>query len=481
MLDGQAAWAVLGLCTAAATAAATFSGRRPEAMGAHLFCWLLAGFTWLCAVALVAAAAAAARPPQARPGGRAVAWLWICALLLRAPAWLEPPRHSDDVYRYLWDGAAGRAGLSPYLGPPGDPAYAALRAAHPTIYARINHRHLPTIYPPAAQLGFRAGTLLGGLPGWKAVVAACDLLVLLILLRACRRLGRDPRWAAIWGWSPLCAVELAQDAHMDVLGILPLCLLLCLVLPRAPEGGRRARPYLAAGALLSTSLLVKPLGVALLPGLLSLGGRRLRALALGALLAAAALLLPHLQTRVQGSLGEYGRRWRGNDGAYALVHRAVEAAVARAYPPPYDWPWPRNRLAPLFTGRARDAVYPDELAGALSRGAVGALWLLLFFSQVRRRSGLAESALVLISAYLLLTPMLHPWYALWALPFCLFAPSRSGPALLLCLCAPLAHTGTAWGRLIEHGAAWLAAALCLAQGRGWPADLTHHGQLHRLY
>src|SRR5262249_37657681 len=64
------------------------------------------------------------------PGGRGqVALLCTLAILQRAPAWLSAPAHSDDVYRYLWDGRVQRAGLDPYRYPPDAIELAPLRDA----------------------------------------------------------------------------------------------------------------------------------------------------------------------------------------------------------------------------------------------------------------------------------------------------------------------------------------------------------------
>jgi hypothetical protein len=175
-------------------------------------------------------------------------------------------------------------------------------------------------------------------------------------------------------------------------------------------------------------------------------------------------------TAMLGSLGEYGRRWRSNDGAYALVHAAAEALVDAAYQPPFYEPWCHKRLARLISGRARDTVWPDELSAALARGTVAAALLGLALWLARRGAPAAESALLLLLGYQLLTPTLHPWYELWPLAVLVLAPS--GPRLLLGLggmvaLAPLGYLPLGaywqgapwrearWPRLLEHGVGWL--------------------------
>src|SRR3954469_14362057 len=79
-----------------------------------------------------------------------------------------PPRTSDDMYRYAWDGRVQAAGISPYAYPPAAPELAHLRDGwlFPTegackgwglshtgsgLCVRMNRPTVPTIYPPVAE------------------------------------------------------------------------------------------------------------------------------------------------------------------------------------------------------------------------------------------------------------------------------------------------------------------------------------------
>jgi hypothetical protein len=456
---------------------------------------LLAGLGWV--LALVVLRWATPLLPGTRAERRAVRFLWAVALLLRLPALALPVGHSDDIYRYLWDGAVQQAGHSPYAGPPDAPAYAPVRAAHPELPARLNNRHLPTIYPPAAQLVFRAhAALAAARPGldfavgsWKGLVVLADLLVLALLLALCRGAGRDVRWAAVWGAAPLPAVELAYNGHLESLGVLPLVLALWLwqragwALPgrgeRASERGGAAE-ISAIGALLALAVLVKPVAGAVLPAVLRLPRRARVALLGGALLATALVVVPYGRGgALPPSLGEYGRRWRSNDGAYAVLLVAAQGAVDAVYRPPYHEPWRWPRLARALTGRDRDTVWPDELAQALARSAVLLLLGALTALGVGRRLLPGQLGLLLLLGYQLLTPTLHPWYELWPLALCVLWPRLLPPIVLMAALAPLAYLPlpdywagggfheAAWPRWLQHGAGWIALVLGL---RPRPAD-----------
>lgn len=470
---------------------------------AQLWLWIGAGLCW--GLALLALLRARPLRPGSRGEKAALLWLWTVALLMRGPALLLPVGHSDDVYRYLWDGAVQQAGLSPYAGPPDAEVYAAVRAAHPALPERINHRELPTIYPPTAQLAFRLHAALAAGPlsleaavrRWKGLVLVADLLVLGLLVGLCRRLGRDVRWAALWGAAPLCAVELAGNGHVESLGLLPLLAALRLWLgagwrlragsPAASPLGDRVEPQPAAaagagdaargdrvvaaaiGILVALAVLVKPVAGAVLPAMLRWPRRVLWAAGGAGVLTAALLVLPyHGKGLVPPSLGEYGRRWRSNEGAYAVVHAAAEGAVAGLYRPPYFMPWRRPWLAQLITGRDRDTVWPDELAAALARAAVVLLLGGLAVLGVRRRLAPERLGLGLLLGYQLLTPILHPWYELWPLALCLLWPRLAPPVVVMAALAPLAYLPlpdylagrgfheSVWPRLMQHGAGWLA-------------------------
>lgn len=441
-----------------------------QALGCQLVLWLLSGACWLGGIGVLR---------QLRCRGALLGCFVGLGLLMRLPALAMPVVHSGDVYRYLWDGAVQGAGLNPYAESPEGPSYAPVRAAHPDIFSRINHRHLPTIYPPVAQAAFAASAWFGtdraatpakaeaSVRRWKILCGSVELLLWLLLFFVYGEQGKDPpRWLALWTLSPLPAVEIWLNGHLDGLGLLFLAAAILAL--------RRQRAALL-GAFIVLASLVKPLGVVLLPGLPGsqafLGRRkRLWLLLLGGLLAAGLCFWPYRAAglQVMPSLGEYGRRWRINDGAYALVHRGVERVVAATYRPPYYEPWRSKRLARLITGRDRDTVYPDELSNFFARGIVaGGLLGLLCWGLLRRLTP-PQLGLLLLSSYALLTPVLHPWYLLWPL---LFAPlwlEAAAPVLVLVALSPLGylplpaewagggHHETVWAPFLEHGAAWLA-------------------------
>ncbi|QNP75502.1 DUF2029 domain-containing protein [Streptomyces roseirectus] len=223
-----------------------------------------------------------------------------------------PPRTSDDMFRYAWDGRVQAAGISPYAFPPAAPELSRLRddwlfppapdcagwgltRTAEGLCVRINRPTVPTIYPPVAE-GWFLGVHALSPPDarHKPVQVGGAVLAFgttLALLRALRRRG-DPWRAALWGWCPAVAWEAVNNAHIDTLGVL------LAVLALTTAGARR-------GALLGAAIAVKVLPVLVLPGALS-GERRpahILRVAGAAVAAVVVVYLPYVLASGAGVLG----------------------------------------------------------------------------------------------------------------------------------------------------------------------------------
>ncbi len=408
----------------------------------------------LLALASLAGLALARLAVGARGRGPIVVALLVGGML-RCSVALHDERHSDDLYRYLWDGRVQQAGLNPYRDPPSAPRLAPLREPW---FDRINHPTLRTVYPPLAELAFATVRRLPGDParGWRLASAAAELLTSGLLWSWLRRRGRE-RLTLLWWCAPLVAWELWGDAHVDGLALLALAAALLVF-----EGEAARWRQAVGGAALGLSLAAKPVALVLLV----VDGRTRRATALLALLGTLALAYASIsepEINPLGSLGEYGRRWRANAGAFAVVEGGTTWLLAQLGPGPYPVPrW----LGGLAGGEARPALYLDEAAGALARTIVGLLWLGSLLA-LRRRFSRPQLACAAVLLFLLLVPTVHPWYVLWVLPFALASDGGFATAALLFVAlAPLGYWPLAayrvgggwheplWTRLVAHGLPW---------------------------
>jgi len=205
------------------------------------------------------------------------------SVLLGGAAMAGPPNTSTDSARYAWDGIVQDAGISPYAYVPVADELAHLRTdwlfptprenadgthscleprTHKTsgipsgdpLCTAINRSKVNTIYPPTSELYF-AGVRLLVPPSaayWPLQLTGLLLSVgvTVLLITAMRRRGIDPRWAALWAWSPLVATEAVTNSHVDVLASL-----LVVVATLAVSRGFRVRGGIALGAAIAAKLI----------------------------------------------------------------------------------------------------------------------------------------------------------------------------------------------------------------------------------
>ena len=358
-----------------------------------------------------------------------------CAALFRATLLLRAPDLSDDVYRYAWDGRVAAAGLSPYAFAPNDAAVAGLA---PEARARVAHREVRTVYPPAGQAVFRLSALF--VPrevfALKAFFALADLAVVGLLLSIP---GGGAGWAAaLYAFHPLPITESAGQGHLDALGV--ALLLAALVYG---SGGRRVR----AGVALALSVLTKYVSAAAaLPVLRR--GRLAAAAALAITGGAIWLAASRGGASPVGGLPDYASRWDFN----SVIYKGTLAGVEALRLPEHAQEGFLRLKAKLDHPAWAQRVFPYFHAAFFARALLGLLLAIALVVIDRRfRGGGAETAVFAsVAALLVLSPTLHPWYLLWVLPFA--ARAKEPAFLYLSSVVPLAYG-------LLYPAAWLPAPL----------------------
>ena len=296
---------------------------------------------------------------------------------------------SDDLYRYAWDGQVQASGTDPYRYPPLAPELAGLRTdwlfpdeaacaqrnADPGCTI-INRPEVRTIYPPVAQAWFLLGHALGASDhrdlGWQLLALLADLATLTLLWRLLAARGRDPRWAAVYAWSPVAVLEAVQNGHVDALATF-------FIVGAVALAGRR--PALS-GVALGLATMVKLYPALLLPVLL--GRRPVRVVS--AFVAVCVLsYVPHvlaLGDAVLGYLPGYLAEEDYGSGDRFLLLRLLG-----------------------LSGRA----------GTVVAALVGLTVALIVLRHVRRLApgqDHAPAALLLFGAALLVATPVQPWYGL---------------------------------------------------------------------
>jgi hypothetical protein len=323
------------------------------------------------------------------------ALLW--GALFRATLAFRAPDLSEDLYRYAWDGHVALAGISPYARVPDDPALAPLRNAD---WSETAHRDALSVYPPVSQALFRVAARTGHpRAALKILFGAADLAIVWLLSRFSGGLFAAALYAAL----PLPVFESAGMGHLDSVGIALLLAALLLL--------RRSRP-LAAGAGFARSVMTKYFaGFAVIP--LARRGRlrfAASALVLGSAIWAAGT---GGGASPAAGLSNFATRWSGNSILYPSIEAAVErtrlaprakAAYAR---------WKSRRPGRPWMEKPWPWFYPELFARLLLAAGLGAALVVIAvrIPDPVRATGAS------IGAFLLASPVLHPWYLLWVLPF----------------------------------------------------------------
>ena len=409
-------------------------------LGVHarslLVLWLAAHGCYLAAAWLVVRGESLPEPssPSAGVGKRRLSLGVVLGLGLAMRLILIPttPTLSEDVYRYLWDGRLVAHGLNPYTHAPDDPSLAPF---HDRLFASLNHAHVRTIYPPAAQFLFSAVARVSATPqAFKIALLPIEGALWIALLALLRRRSLSEERMLLLAWSPVVVIESYGSGHLDLAAASLLVIALALL---------EARRAISAGAAFALSILIKYTPLLLVPYL-----ARKRQAAVLAVAAAVILLLFFPFAGAGNSL------WTG----------------LRTYLAHWDF---NGALYPLLRARiADDREVRLLLAACLG---VAGVWISL------RARSVPGAAAALWVAYLLTSPTVFPWYVV---PLVALAPLCPDPGTLLFsglvalsyVLLPIYRMSGAW-RLpdwvpwVEYGG-WgvVALGIWLARLAGRPAN-----------
>ncbi len=328
------------------------------------------------------------------------------------------PSLSDDVYRYVFDGRNGRAGVNPYLVRP-ETRVGVAEERYPgerDLAARVNNGQMHTIYLPMGQWAFSVAVRAlpadaadpdAGALVMRAAMVAAEVVMLVLLGAALRRAGRSPWWLALYAWHPLPLAEIAGSGHQDALGLM-------LLVGALLVHDLRPRAVAAWTVPVALAALVKP--VALPAAAFMLRRRPWRAWLVSAAFGvgvtaaiAGPLLLTHDGAPLD-NLRETATRFTLKWAHFGAVYEPLLAAIEAATP---DW--------------TNDPQ--EQLARKLCTGLLAIIAVVLW---IRSRDPW-RSCLHLFVAMVLLAPAAHPWYMLWALAMLPMAPGATAWVLSLTL------------------------------------------------
>ncbi|MGB9282064.1 MAG: polyprenol phosphomannose-dependent alpha 1,6 mannosyltransferase MptB [Pseudonocardiaceae bacterium] len=354
-----------------------------------------------------------------------LAWLWLGALatpgrprlisrtqldrtmlLWMAPLLVAPPMFSRDVYSYLAQSAMVNRGLDPYVLGPAD----ALGVDHPLVRGIPTiWRHTPAPYGPLfLTLGrpidwiARDDVVLGALLHRTLAVAGL-MMIVWALPRLARRVGVSPVFALWLGVAnPLVLFHLVSGVHNEALMIGLMLVGLELTLRRPAMGP----------ALLGGTVLIAAAAQVKVPAVLALGfvvvwwarhrGGRLRDLGW----AAAVVGGVALATTVAIGLGTgLGFGWIGALGTPNVVRSWMSVVTELGL---------LGGVIGSLLGLGDHTTSVLALARAIGLAAAGGVSLALLWRCWRGRVEPVAAVGAALGAVVLLGPVVHPWYLLWA-------------------------------------------------------------------
>jgi hypothetical protein len=336
--------------------------------------------------ALYAAAAVVAW--RARSSRMTLLVIIVFAALFRYAILSAPPRLSDDIYRYVWDGRVQAAGVNPYRYVPADAALAHLRDV--AIYEHINRRdYAPTIYPPAAQMIFFAATRISESVVWmKCVMVAFEAVALWAIATLLASFKLPRQRVLLAAWHPLMVWEIAGSGHLDAI-------LICFV-ALALVAHRRRREGLT-GFLLACAALTKLFPVVLAPALYRRWSWKTPVAFVATVIAA---YVPYLSVGLRRAVG-YLPGYAEEEGLQSGT-RFFLLSLARK----------------VFGDDLPNGAFIVFALAVLCALAAWTLW-----KRVDSERSFVARALVIATVFTVLLSPRYSWYFVWLVPFLCVAPA----------------------------------------------------------
>ena len=316
---------------------------------------------------------------------------------------LADPLLSEDIWRYIWDGQQVRAGLNPYCFSPDDPSMTAFEHTKNLSYVRaqIGHAHLVSIYPPLAQFVFAASTWMGqsSIP-IRLLMIVANMVTLFIVSRwlSCKnmRVNHD---IILLSANPVFLFEGAVSGHIDSVGV--MCFILSLYL-------LSIRKQTLGSLFYGLAILTKIVPIFAI--LLAFKRRLSSYLVLGLVLLCGYAIWLKDECNALGSLSTFAAKWQHNGSIYEIAYQIFHAINSLSS---YELPVPE--FLKMWTTGASEVLDVDQRARLQTKLFCGAVFLGGLLKMRRCEAWLgAFGALCLL---LLLSPVVHPWYLMWLVPF----------------------------------------------------------------
>ena len=190
-------------------------------------------------------------------------FLLTLAIVARFILIFTVPNLSDDIYRFIWDGRAIHAGLSPYGSLPSD-LVGTVSGLGTELFDLLNSPEYYSLYPPISQIFNYCSTLVSSESYiaeaiiYKSMLFACDLLLMRFLYRIVQAIQVDWSRMFLYLLNPLIIIEINGNVHFEGVMILFLAASLYYLF-----NNRHLRSGAALGASVASKMLTMMYSVAM--------------------------------------------------------------------------------------------------------------------------------------------------------------------------------------------------------------------------
>ncbi len=339
-------------------------------------------------------------------------WMLFWIVLVGAAARLvlipAPPVRQTDCLRYLWDGLVWTHGYNPWAQSPaaalsnkaaGLPAgLHTLAIRHRALISHINHRKLPTIYPPVSEAVFAIAAFMAPsstimLKWWLVLFDAGTAVAIGLTLR---HLRLPSGWLLLYWWNPMVINSFANEAHLDSIALFFVALFFLLLVSDCAIWACVALG-LAIGAkfwpLVFISIVIRKYWKY---------PKRLAATLVALILSTCIALSPMLLTgpRAFISVQAYAHYWEANDLVFHLISHVWSGLMTS---------WFAAQRASRMTVMVLYAL-----------AVCGLMW-----RRPKDEIDLIKLGLWLTALIFLLSPTELPWYYTWLTPMLALSPRLS--------------------------------------------------------
>ncbi len=308
---------------------------------------------------------------------RSFYWIIPIAIVVRILMIFQFPE-SDDIYRYIWEGQIQLEGFNPYTTAPDAEELLPFRNE---IWQDINHKSIPTIYWPFAELLFKfLAWLSPSIIFFKSIFTLFDLATVGLLFLLVKHFGIAKRHLLLFVLNPLNIVFVAGEGHLEPVMIFWVILCLYTLVKQ-----RYRLMFLSLGI----AVMTKFTPFFIIPLLIN----KKTARALPYLFLPLLLVIPYLCEGISflSVPSLFTMEFRHNGLMYSLFHLFFDYHVA---------------------------MYCSLTIAVILCGAVFLL-----------TPNLIRATVIITGIFLLFTPTFHPWYLLIMTPFLVLY--RSSPWILL--------------------------------------------------